>query len=342
MSIRKTMIASVLAVFSGVAAQAEGELNIFHWGNYTNPELIKKFEKEHDVKINFSFYDSNETMYAKLKSGAAGFDVVVPTDYMVAIMLKEGMLQPVGVNKMENFKNIDPRWIDVYWDPGREYSVPWQWGTTAFAVNTAKYDGDINTLKILFDPPAELSGRINMLEDMPEVINAGLRYLGYSRCNSNKEELRDLYKLLMDAKQHWRTIDSASIEKLTSGDVDVSHSWSGASMRARLKVPTIKYAYPREGLTGWMDNVAVLKDAPNVENAKLFLNFLMEPENAALVSDFARYANGILGSEEFMDPEMKDAPEVHMPADAPVPDFVQPCDKDVIAAYTKIWTEIKK
>jgi len=342
MSIRKTMFASLLSMLVASPAMAAGDLNIYHWGNYTNPKLVEKFEKEYDIKVSWGFYDSNETMYAKIKSGATGYDIVVPTDYMVAILIKEGMLQPVDVDKMENFKNLDKRWIDVYWDPGRKYSVPWQWGTTAFAVNTAKFDGDIDTLKILFDPPEVLRGRINMLEDMPEVINAGLRYLGYPRCNSNKEHLRDLHKLLVKAKTHWRTIDSASIEKLTSGDVDVSHSWNGASMRARLKVPTIKYAYPREGITGWMDNVAVFKDAPNLENAKKFLNFLMVPENAALVSDFARYANGVVGSEKFMDPVMKDAPEIVMPANAPKPDFVQPCNKDVIATYNKIWTDLKK
>ena len=198
------------------------------------------------------------------------------------------------------------------------------------------YDGDINTLALKFDPPEVLQGRINMLNDMNDVINAGLRYLGYGRCNGNEDEMREVLELLLEAKQHWRTMDYSTIEKLTSGDVDLSQNWNGAAMRARAQRPTLQYAYPKEGFTGWMDNVAVLADAPNMENAKLFINFMMAPENAAMTSNFARYANGITGSEEFMDEEMLSAPEIVMPEDAPAPDFVQPCPQEVVDLYNKV------
>ena len=113
-------------------------------------------------------------------------------------------------------------------------------------------------------------------------------------------------------------------------------------MRARLQRPELEYAYPKEGFTGWMDNVAVLKGAPHVENAKLFMNFMMDPENAAMTSNFARYANGVLGSEKYMEEAMKSAPEIVIPASAPAPEFVPPCDQEVVALYTKIWTNLKK
>lgn len=341
---RTILKAGALALGLGAAtgASAGGELNIYNWGNYTSPELIKKFEEKYDVKVTIDGYDSNETMLAKVKQGGTGYDIVVPGDYMVSIMIEQGLLERIEPNKMENFKNVDPKWIDVYWDPGRQYSVPWQWGTTSFTVDTQVYKGDINTLALLFDPPEELRGRINMLNDMNDVINAGLRYLGYPRCNSDKEQLRELTTLLLEAKKYWRTMDYSTIEKLTSGDVDVSQNWNGASMRARMQRPTLAYAYPKEGFTGWMDNVAVLKGAPNLENAKLFVNFIMEPENAALISNFARYANGIMGSEKFMDPEMQDAPEIVMPADAPAPDFVPPCSQEVVDFYNRIWTRLKQ
>ncbi len=326
----------------GSQARAEGELHIYNWGNYTNPELIEKFEKQYDVEVTLDDYDSNEMMLAKIKGGATGYDIVVPGDYMVAIMVEEGLLQEINASEMENYEHLDPKWQDVYWDPGHKYSVPWQWGTTAFTVDTAVYDGEINTLALMFDPPEELKGRINMLNDMNDVINAGLRYLGHPRCNDNKEQLKELNDLLLSAKQHWRTMDYGTIEKLTSGDVDLSQNWNGAAMRARMQRPTLQYAYPKEGFTGWMDNVAVLKDAPNLENAKLFVNFVMDPENAALISNFARYANGIKGSEQYMDPEMVEAPEIIMPADAPAPEFVPPCDQQVVDLYNRIWTNLKK
>ncbi len=334
--------AAVGALFAGTA-WAEGELNIYNWGNYTNPEMIEKFEKEYDVTVNLDSYDSNETMLAKVQSGNTGYDIVVPGDYMIKVMIEQGLLEEVKPNEMENFGNVDPKWVDVWWDPGRNYSIPYQWGTTSFTVDTEVFKGDdINTLALMFDPPEELKGRINMLNDMNDVINAGLRYLGYDRCNGNEDEMREVMDLLLEAKQHWRTMDYSTIEKLTSGDVDLSQNWNGAAMRARAQRPTLQYAYPKEGFTGWMDNVAVLKGAPNLENAKLFINFMMDPENAAMTSNFARYANGISGSDEFMEPEMLSAPEIVMPADAPAPDFVTPCPQEVVDLYNRVWTRLKQ
>lgn len=337
------LLATASAVaFASSAAMAAGELNVYNWGNYTSPEMIKKFEEKYGVKVNLDGYDSNEAMLAKVKAGDTGYDIVVPGDYMIKVMIGEGLLEEVKPNEMENFKNVDPNWVDVWWDPGRNYSIPYQWGTTSFTVDTAIYDGEIDTLALLFDPPEALKGRINMLNDMNDVINAGLRYLGYGRCNGNQDELREVLALLSKAKPHWRTMDYAVIEKLTSKDVDISQSWNGAAMRARAQRPTLKYAYPKEGFTGWMDNVAVLKGAPNLDNAKLFINFMMDPENAGMTSNFARYANGILGSDEFMEPEMLSAPEIVMPASAPAPDFVTPCPQEVVDLYNKIWTQLKQ
>ena len=321
---------------------AGGELHIYNWGNYTNPELIKKFEAAFNVKVSLDDYDSNETMLAKVRAGGTGYDIVVPGDYTVDIMVKDGLLAQTEPNQMENFKNVDPKWVDVYWDSGRHYTVPWQWGTTAFTVNTAKYAGDINTLSILFDPPTELCGRINMLTDMNEVINAGLRYMDKPRCNSNPDDLTKLNDLLLKSKACWRSFAYETIEKLTSGDVDVSQQWNGASMRAREQIPTLTYAYPKEGFTGWMDNVAVLKDAPNLEMAKNFQNFIMLPENAALISDFAKYANGVVGSDKFLPEAFANAPEIKMPEGVPALDFVPPCGQDVNDKYNQIWTNLLK
>jgi len=328
-------------------ALADGELHIFNWGDYTSPELIAKFEKQFNIKVTLDEYDSNETMLAKVRAGSTGFDIVVPTDYTVKIMLDEGMLAETKPNQMENFKNIDPVWVDVYWDQGRNYTVPWQWGTTAFVVDTSKYAGDINTLALLFDPPPELQGRINIIPDMNEIINAGLRYLNLPRCNGdpaempNMENLKKVNELLQKAKPHWRTFDYDTTGKMDSGDVDMSVTWNGAAFRIREKNANAKYAYPKEGLPRWMDNVAVLKDAPNMDNAKLFQNFIMDPENAALISAKAKYGNGIIGADKFLPPEMASAPELSWP-EGVNPELIPPCSKDVNDVYNKIWTSLLK
>lgn len=147
------LAATALATVSVTAATAEGQLNIFNWGNYTSPELIEKFEQEFDIDVTITDYDSNDTALAKLKAGGHGYDIVVPSGTYVPIFISEGLLMKSMPNQMENFKNMDPRWVDVEFDPGRDYTVPWQWGTVGVTVNTAVYSGDINSAALVFDPP---------------------------------------------------------------------------------------------------------------------------------------------------------------------------------------------
>jgi spermidine/putrescine transport system substrate-binding protein len=343
MSLRKIGLAGAAALLmSATSAMAAGELHIYNWGDYTNPKLIEKFQKETGIKVTLDGYDSNETMLAKVRAGGTGYDIVVPSDYTVKIMIDQGMLAETHPNQMSNFKNVKPQFVDIYWDKGRNYTVPWQFGTTAFDVNTAKYKGDINTYAILFDPPDSLKGRINMLDDEMSVIHAAERYLGVPRCGADPANLKKVNDLLQKAKPYWRTISYDTEPKMTSGDVDVTQDWNGDSRRIRLQVPTVVYAYPKEGIEGWMDNVAVLKDAPNMENAKTFQNFLMDPENAALISDFASYGNCIMGSDKFMPADFANSPEIKAPPGSPTPEFVPPCPKEVVEIYNKIWTNLRK
>jgi spermidine/putrescine transport system substrate-binding protein len=329
-------------MMSAASAMAGGELHIYNWGDYTNPKLIEKFTKETGIKVTLDTYDSNETMLAKVRAGGTGYDIVVPSDYTVKIMVEEGMLAETHPNQMPNFKNLKPEFVTVYWDNGRNYTVPWQTGTTAFAVNTAKFKGDIDTYAILFDPPAELKGRINMLDDEMSVIHAAERYLGVPRCGADPANLKKVNDLLVNAKQNWRTFSYDTQVKITSGDVDVTQDWNGDARRIRLQLPTVKYAYPKEGIEGWMDNVAVLKDAPNMDNAKLFQNFLMDPQNAALISEFASYNNGVMGSDQYLPADFANSPEIKAPAGSPTPEFVPPCPKNVVEIYNKIWTNLRK
>lgn len=322
--------------------QAAGKLSIYNWFDYMPQELLDKFSNEYDVEITMDTYDSNETLLARLKAGVTGYDLGVPSDYMVAILIKEGMLEKISANQLSNFGNMTAKWIDVYFDPGREYTVPYQWGTTGFMVDTAVYNGDIDTLAILFDPPDVLKGKINMLKDVGEVINAGLRYLGFPRCNSDPEQMKQLNTLLQNAKQHWLSFNSdGAKEVLVSGDAAAGQNWNGFGMRARMERPTLKYAYPKEGLTAWMDNFVVFKGAPNVENAKKFMNFMLIPENAATLTNFARYTAGVDGTEPFLDADLKSAPEVNPPSDV-LMEFVPPCEDKVIRMYDRIWTNLLK
>ncbi|MCB1384600.1 MAG: extracellular solute-binding protein [Nitratireductor sp.] len=339
---KRILIAAAAIALAPLAAHAEGKLNIFNWGEYTNPELLKRFSETYDVEVAIDTYDSNETMLAKVQAGASGYDIVVPSDYMVAIMIEEGLLAQVEPNTMENFKNVKEGLVDLYFDPGRHYTVPWQVGNTGFAVNSKAYDGNINTWSILFDTPEALKGRINVLDDMTAVINAAARYLNIPRCTSDREQLRQISDLLVAAKPNWRSFSYDGLTLLSTGSVDVSMLWNGATYKARTEdVDSLVYAYPAEGLEGFVDNVAILKDAQNVDNAKLFMNFIMAPENAALISEFAKYESGIKGVDAYLPADFAAAPELNTPAGV-TPEFVPPCSQEVTAMYNKIWTNLRR
>ena len=266
----------------------------------------------------------------------------MPSSNFVSIFISEGLLLETKPNEMANFKNMDPRWVDVDFDKGRNYTVPWQWGTTGVTVNTKAYQGDANTWAIIFDTPAELKGKVNVVPEMSDIIAAGLIYKGFDpRCNANKDELMQVRDLLVVSKPNWISMDYGNVEKYAKEDLMAGVNWNGASMRARLQNDKVVYGYPKEGIVVWMDNVAVIKDAKNVENAKLFQNFIMDPENAALISDFAKYANGITGSEKFMPVEFATAPEIVLPEGQKT--FILPaCAPEVTELHTAIWTELTK
>lgn len=343
----KRKLASALTGFAMFAslgpAHAEGELNIFNWGDYTSLEMIKKFEEKYKVKVTITDYDSNDTAIAKVRTGGHGFDIVVPSANFVPIWINEGLLLETRPDQMENFKNVDPKWVDVPFDKGRRYSVPWVWGTTGVIVNTSIYSGDINTSAIWLDPPQELVGKINVVPEMADIIKLTVMYMGGEPCTDDKELLKKVRDKLIEAKPKWISMDYANPEKYAKQDIAAGVNWNGWSFRARLQNDKIAYGYPKEGYIVWTDSVAVLKDAKNVENAKLFQNFMMDPENAAMNSAFTRYSNGIMGSDAFMPEDMKTANEIVVPAELDSKGkFSLACSPEVTEIHTKIWTDLQK
>ena len=340
---KTSLITAAALLLGSTAAFAEGELFLYNWGNYTSPEMVKKFEEKYGVKVTITDFDSNDTALAKVEAGASGFDLVVPSAGFVKIFHEKGLSQELDLSRLPNHKNIAPEWLNVDWDPGRTLSVPFQWGSTGVSVNTKVYGGDINTSAIFMDPPPELEGKINVIPEMGDVLALATMYVGGEVCSEDPEVMKKVRDALLAAKPKWLSMDYSTIEKMTNNDYAATVDWNGSAMRARLGNPDVAYGYPKEGYGLWMDNVVLLKDAKNVENAYLFMDFIMEPENAAALSAFARYGNGITGSDVFMPEDMKTAPEIVTPAEYVANgDFVVACSGKALEYQTAIWTELQK
>lgn len=344
MSLLKLLtLSSTALVLTASVAVAAGELNIYNWGNYTSPEVIKKFEEKYQVKVTITDYDSNDTALAKVRAGGHGFDLAVPSSTFLPVWINEDLVQEIGVDKLENFKNLRKDFVDVPFDSGRKFSIPYMWGTFGTVVNTKKYSGDIDTWKIIFDPPEELKGKINIVPEMGDAIYAAIVYHGGKSCASDKELLRKVRDTLVSSKANWMSMEYSTIESMVKGDMWATSDWNGSALRQRLQNPDIKYGFPREGTFIWQDTVVIMKDAKNVENARLFINFMMDPEIAGMNSAFTRYANAIDGSEAFMPDDMKGAPELGIPASMEGKvEFPLACPPDVQELYTAIWTEVMK
>ena len=337
----KNLSISLLALScaSGVAA-AEGDLFLYNWTDYTAPDLIEKFEAETGISVTLDTYDSNETLLAKLQAGATGYDIVVPSHNFVEIMVGEGLLQPINAADLAGYDNLNADFTSPSWDENNAYTVPWQWGTTSFTVNTDVFGGDINTYEVLFQPPAELQGKIGMFKSPDEVISMALISLGLPLCNENPEDMQQVLELLESQKPHVKTYNSDGIlERLVSGDTAVHQNWNGYSIRARDENAAMQYAFPKEGVIAWADNVAVPVGAPNYDNAIKFIEFLMDPQNIAVQSNFAGYSNGITGSEAYMDEALKAAHELSPPAGTPLV-FSQTCSPTAVDLQNRVWTAL--
>ena len=339
-----TLMTAATMVFAAGQSIAAEKLSIYHWFEYIPQELLNKFTAETGIEVVMDTYDSNEAMLANLKAGGMGsYDVAVPGDYMVEIMINEGMLDSFASSELNNFGNIEDKWRDVSFDMGRKHSIPYQWGSTSFSVDTSVYGGDINTTDIIFNPPSELKGKINVLDTAGETLVFASIHMGIPQCSSDKAQLKALSQMLDGAKKNWASFNSdGAKDVLVSGDAAAGMIWNGFGAKARAENASLKYAYPKQGYIVWMDNVVLLKDAPNRDAALKFMDFLLEPENAAAVTNYARYAAGVKGVGKHLDAELSEALENNPPADAPAGQFVQVCDQQTQSLYDAIWTRLKK
>ena len=322
-----------------------GELNLYNWTDYISPELLKRFTEETGIKVNLDTFDSNETLLAKLQSGGANYDVIVPSDYMVKQMIELGLLEETDPSAFPNGANIKPNFLDVYFDNGRKYTAPYMYGTTGIAYDPTKMGGaTVTSWTDFFSPDSPAAGKIGTLNDQVEVIHAALRAVGSQPCSTNKEDYVKVEELLQAWKPEVAVINSDGvIGRMGSGEQVMHMMWNGAFTRAQADNPNLVYAYPKEGLNLWQDNLAIPKGAQNVDNAKIFINWMMDPKNIGEATNFVGYDNGITGSDQFMTPELASNPAVIIPAESvALATPTEACPTEAVDLYDQVWTDFKK
>lgn len=331
-----------LALIAAAPAHAGGDLFIYNWTDYTAPALIEKFQKETGIKVTVDTYDSNETLLAKLKAGGAGYDIVVISSDFVPIFIEEKLIQKIDGPKLDGFQNIEARWRGPAWDKGNDYTVPFDWGVTSFDVNTKYVKGPIDSLKTLFEPPPEAKGRVGMLSAPTEVMSQAELYLGLPPCQTDTANMKKVSSLLEAQSGAVKVYASdGAIEREASGETWIIQIWNGDAARARLANPDIKFVFPKEGVVGWMDNMAIPTSAKNPENARRFMAFFLRPENAALSENFTHYSSAITGVGPFLDPALRDAPELNVPKDTKIV-FSPTCPAPAIKLIDRVWTKLRR
>lgn len=266
------------------AIAGKSDLNLYMWGNHVPAEIVRRFSKETGIRVNLTEYDSNETMFTKIKTFKnTGYDVIAPSSYYVERMAKLGILLKLDKKKLPNIRHLSPELLNLPFDPSNIYSVPQLWGTTGIIINT-KYipKNQVRFWKDLWDP--RYKNQLMMLNDMREVLGMSLLALGYSINETNLKHIEEAYLRLNKLLSNIKLFSLDTVPNIyVDEDARIGMAWSGDAKAAHEENASIEYIYPEDGFAIWIDNLSIVKDAPHVENAYKFINFLLRPDIAQTV-----------------------------------------------------------
>jgi spermidine/putrescine transport system substrate-binding protein len=335
-----TLVALVALGLMGCAKPAPKTLHVYTWADYIKPEVVKRFEQENGCKIVIDTFDSNESMYAKLKAGASGYDVVTPSSYMVAIMAQQGMLLDLDRKKMPNLANVDPEYLKIALDPQMKHSVPYMLTNTGFAYLKSKVK-DVQPTWAVFDR-ADLKGRMTMLNDMRETIGAALKFLGYSLNTTDDGQLQEARDVVIRWKKNLAKFENEQYKSgIASGEFLLVHGYSGDLVQAQSENPDVTFLAPREGLSIACDDLVILKNTRAADLAQRFINFLHDPGVAVVNSVFISYLCPNAAAYPRLPQEFRDNPAVKLaPAVQAKCEVIRDLGPDN-AKYTRIWDQIK-
>ncbi|WP_330949043.1 ABC transporter substrate-binding protein [Virgibacillus sp. MG-45] len=298
------LLYAIQAMNESQGYSGENTLTIYNWGNYIDMDLIKQFEKETGVNVIYETFDSNEAMLTKIQQGGTTYDIAVPSEYMIDKMREEDLLIPLDHRKLPNLNNIDDRFMDLPFDPGNKYSIPYFWGTVGIAFNPELLPNKtFSSWNDLWDPA--LKNEILLVDGAREVIGMGLNSLGYSLNDTNKQHLQEASQKLETLTPNIKAIVGDENKLLMqNNEAAIAVLWSGDAADIMWENEAIDYVVPKEGSNLWFDNMVIPKTAKNIEAAHQFINFMLDPEIAAQNTEYVAYSTPNKAALSYMDEEM--------------------------------------
>lgn len=330
-----------LALLMVGCGQQQKELRLLNWSDYMPREVLAEFEKREGVKVVEDTYDSPEAMLSKLQAGGdSEYDVLITSDYTIGSLVRAGSLLQLDKSKIPNLSNLDPQFTDPAFDPGAKHSVVYQWGTTGLAYREDLVKGPVESWAVLFDP-AQQVGNFLLLDEMREQVGAALKFRGESVNSTDPAKLAEVQTLLLETKRRSQGFAGGTSirDRLIAGDIAVGPAYSGDILAARAENPQLKYVIPTEGATLWTDNLVVLQKSPNHELAYKFINFLLEPEIAAQISNSIGYATPVAAAMGLI--EEKDNPLIYPTEEKRARLELLSDLGDQADAFNNVWSEVK-
>ncbi len=359
MLIPRLVTAAALTAAFTVAASAQNVVHVYNWSDYIDEEILSEFEAETGIRVVYDVFDSNDMLETRLLAGSTGYDIVVPTGSFLARQIQAGVFQPLDKSKLPNIENMWPEIEErvAKYDPGNEYSINYMWGTTGIGYNVDMIeermaDAPLDSWDMIFDPEVIANFAdcgIHMLDSADEMIPAALNYLGIDPDSKDPADFEKAGELLMQIRPHITKFHSSEyINALANGDICLAVGWSGDILQSRDRAEeadagvTVEYVIPQEGAIMWFDQMAIPADAPHVENAHAFLDYLMRPEVIAKASNYVYFANGNLASKEFLNEDVIDDPAIY-PDDATMSRLytTTPYDSGAQRSLNRVWTRVK-
>lgn len=357
--VTQTLLLGAALTLSAHGVANAATVHVYNWSDYISDNTLDEFKQKHGIRVVYDVFDSNETLEGKLLAGRSGYDVVVPSDHFLARQVQAGVFQPLDRSKLPNWSNLEEHLMEQIAanDPGNQYAVPYLWGTNGIGYNVDKVKevlgvDTIDSWAVLFEPENMeklASCGVSFLDSADEMLPAALNYMGLDPNSTQTQDYDAVVEKLNKIRPYVTYFHSSKyVTDLANGDICVAAGFSGDVLQAAERAAeanngvNIAYSIPKEGGNLWFDVLAIPADAGNVDEAHAFINYLLEPQVIADISDYVGYANPNQYADELMDEDVRNNPGVYPAQEVLDKLFVsKPLPASAQRIKTRAWTRFK-